>query len=229
MNADFPPPHPVQPRGSRVASAVLKAAGWELQFEGLPTLQGVFVVYPHTSNWDFVIAVLAKWALGVQVNFWGKDSLFKVPVLGRWLRWLGGIPAVRDVPGGLVGQAVAALQEAQRSHRYCWLGLAPEGTRKRMPGWRSGFYQTALQAQVPLCLVRLDYSARCVGATQFYRLSGDQRADMAHIAASFWGVQGYRAKEASPIVLMTVAPGSNPSPTPAPQDLAAKPPSSLAP
>ena len=61
----FPLPHPVQPRGSRVARAVLKAAGWELRFECLPTLQGVFVVYPHTSNWDFVVAVLAKWAPGV--------------------------------------------------------------------------------------------------------------------------------------------------------------------
>lgn len=220
----FPLPHPVQPRGSRVARAVLKAASWELQFAGLPTLQGVFVVYPHTSNWDFVVAVLAKWALGVQVNFWGKDSLFKIPFVGRWLRWIGGIAAVRDVPGGLVGQAVAGLQAAQHSQRYCWMGLAPEGTRKRTAGWRSGFYQTALQARVPLCLVQLDYARRRVVATHFYRLSGDEQADMAHIAASFVGVQGLRPKGASPIVLLKPLPASPPPP----QDLPPKPPTSLA-
>lgn len=210
MNADFVPPHPVQLRGNRLARAVLKAAGWELQFEGLPTLQGVFVVYPHTSNWDFVMAVLAKWALGVQVNFWAKDSLFKIPVLGRWMRWLGGIPAVRHAPGGLVGQAVAGLQAARQEKRYCWLGLSPEGTRKRTAGWRSGFYQTALQAQVPLCLVQLDYAKRRVVATHFYRLSGNEQADMAHIAASFVGVQGRRPQGASPITLLRSAPAPKP-------------------
>ena len=225
----FPLPHPVQLRGSRLASAVLKAAGWELQFEGLPKLQGVFVVYPHTSNWDLLIAVLAKWALGVPVNFWGKDSLFKIPVLGHWLRWIGGIPAARNVPGGLVGQAVAGLQEAQRTQRYCWMGLSPEGTRKRTAGWRSGFYQTALQARVPLCLVLLDYSTRRVAATHFYRLSGDEPADMAHIAASFVGAQGYRPQQASPIVLLKSVPASPPPSTPTPPDSPAKPPTALAP
>ncbi len=208
MSDAFLLPHPVQMRGSRLASAVLKVSGWTLQFQGLPTLQGVFVVYPHTSNWDFVVAVLAKWALGVQLNFWGKDSLFKIPGLGRWLRWIGGIPAVRDVPGGLVGQAVAGMQAAQRSQRYCWMGLSPEGTRKWTAGWRSGFYQTALQAQVPLCLVQLDYARRRVVATHFYRLSGDEQADMAHIAASFVGVQGHRPQGASPITLLRSAPMS---------------------
>lgn len=206
MTATFNPPHPVQPQGSRLARSLLKALGWELQFDGLPTLQGVFVVYPHTSNWDFVFAVMAKWALGVQLNFWGKDTLFRVPLLGRWLRWLGGIPAVRDVPGGLVGQAVAELQEARRQQRYCWLGLAPEGTRKRTAGWRSGFYQTALQAGVPLCLVRLDFGRRELVATHFYALSGDEAADMAYIAASFVGVQGRRPEGASPIVLLKSPP-----------------------
>jgi len=206
MSDAFQPPHLVQPQGSRLARSLLTALGWRLQFEGLPTLQGVFVVYPHTSNWDFVFAVLAKWALGVQLNFWAKDTLFQVPLLGRWLRWLGGIPTVRNAPGGLVGQAIAELKDARSQARYCWLGLAPEGTRKRTAGWRSGFYQTALQAGVPLCLVRLDFGRREVLATRFYCLSGDEAADMAYIAASFAGVQGCRPQGASPIVLLKSPP-----------------------
>lgn len=211
-----PTPHPVQPQGSRLAYRLLKALSWRLQFEGLPALQGVFVVYPHTSNWDFVVAVMAKWALGLHVNFWAKETLFRVPLLGRWMRWLGGIPTVRDAPGGLVGQAVTELKEARHQQRYCWLGLAPEGTRKRTAGWRSGFYQTALQAGVPLCLVRLDFGRREVVVTHFYDLSGDEAADMAYIAASFVGVQGRRPEGASPIVLLKSPPARSTDSSPQP-------------
>jgi hypothetical protein len=113
---------------------------------------------------------------------------------------------VRDAPGGLVGQAVAELKSARHAQRYCWFGLAPEGTRKRTAGWRSGFYQTAKQAGVPLCLVRLDFGRRQLVATHFYYLSGDEAADMAYIAASFAGVQGRRPAGASPIVLLKSPP-----------------------
>lgn len=206
MQVRFEKPHPVQLVGSPMARRLLRALGWTQQFEGLPSLQGVFVVYPHTSNWDFVYAVMAKWALGVQLNFWAKDTLFKVPLLGRWIRWLGGIPTVRNAPGGLVGQAVAELQAARREQRYCWLGLSPEGTRKRTAGWRSGFYQAALQAGVPLCLVRLDYGRKELVATHFFQLSGDAESDMAVIAESFAGVQGFRPQCASPVVLLRAVP-----------------------
>ncbi|MFM6991341.1 MAG: 1-acyl-sn-glycerol-3-phosphate acyltransferase [Rhodoferax sp.] len=210
-HASLKPPHPVQLVGSPLARRVLGAMGWSLHFDGLPTLQGVFVVYPHTSNWDFVYAVMAKWALGVQLNFWAKDTLFKVPLLGRWIRWLGGIPTVRNAPGGLVGQAVAELQAARREERYCWLGLSPEGTRKRTAGWRSGFYQTALQAGVPLCLVRLDFGRKELVATHFFQLSGDRVADMAVIAESFAGARGFRPDGASPVVLLASTPQSGAS------------------
>src|SRR5262245_41099663 len=90
--ADAPralPERPVQLRGSRVARALLRLAGWRVAFDGLPARQGVLIVYPHTSNWDFVVAVLAKWSIGIHVSFWGKASLFVVPLFGRWLRGLG--------------------------------------------------------------------------------------------------------------------------------------------
>ena len=203
METLFPLPHPVQLRGSKLAHWCLTALGWKVRFEGLPTLQGMFVVYPHTSNWDFVVAVLAKWSLGVQVNFWGKGSLFAVPLFGRWLRWLGGIPVLCDAPHGLVGQAVQQLRQAKIAERYCWFALSPEGTRKYTGGWRSGFYQTAMQAGVPLCLVRLDYGAKEVQATRFMRLGGDVVSDMAAIAQSFEGVRAYVPAQAAPVCLLS--------------------------
>ena len=202
MEHIFPLPHPVQLRGSKLAQWMLRALGWKVQFEGLPALQGMFVAYPHTSNWDFVIGVLAKWALGVQVNFWGKGSLFTLPFFGSWLRWLGGIAVLRDAPHGLVGQAVQQLQQARASGRYCWFTLAPEGTRKYTAGWRSGFYRTAVQAGVPLCLVRLDFGAKVLEATRFMYLRGDEAMDMAHIIRCFEGVRGYHPAQAAPVRLL---------------------------
>ena len=79
MNA----PHPVQFKGSSLARLLLGLAGWRVSFEGLPALQGVIVAYPHTSNWDFIVGILAKWAIGVPAHFWAKDTLFKAPANAR--------------------------------------------------------------------------------------------------------------------------------------------------
>lgn len=192
---------PVQLGGSRLARAALRLLGWRLQFDGLPARQGVVVVYPHTSNWDFVVGVLAKWAAGIPVVFWGKDSLFHVPVLGRWLRSIGGVPVDRRAPGGIVDQTVRRLREARERDEFFWLALAPEGTRSRTAGWRSGFYRVAVDAGVPLALAHLDFARRSVGVRACLWLAGDAAADMAAIARHFEGVQGYRAGLASPIRL----------------------------
>jgi hypothetical protein len=195
--SDYPKPFPIQPRGSGLA-----ALGWTVHFDGLPAQQGVLVVYPHTSNWDFVILLLAKWALGLEVRFWGKDKLFGIPLFGRWLRWLGGVPVDRLAPQGAVGQMIDIMREQKAENNFFWLALAPEGTRRSRPGWRSGFYRVAVQANVPLGLVRADYGRREVEVVDFLRLSGDEAADMARIAAAYQGSQGLRPEHASPVRLL---------------------------
>ena len=203
MVNEFPQPHPVQFAGSVFARWVLTRLGWQVKFEGLPALQGMVVVYPHTSNWDLIVLMLAKWAIGVPVYFWGKDSLFRIPLFGRWLRWLGGVPVVRSASTGVVAQAVQQFETHREQGRYFWLGVSPEGTRKKQPGWRSGFYQTAFQAQVPLGLVRLDYARREVVALDFVMLSGDLAADLLRIAATYEGVEGFVPENAAPILLLS--------------------------
>jgi hypothetical protein len=94
-------------------------------------------------------------------------------------------------------QALDIFDERRRSGRYFWLGLAPEGTRKYVPGLRSGFYRTALAAGVPLGLVRLDYGRREVTrAVDFIALSGDTALDMARMAAVYQ-VPGRRLGQAA--------------------------------
>ena len=177
-------------RGSALARALLRLAGWRLLFNGLPAAQGVAIVYPHTSNWDFVVGMLAKWGVGIPITFWGKHSLFRIPIFGAWLRWLGGQPVVRNVPQGKVVQMVASMGEAVAVGRFMWLALAPEGTRSRSEGWRSGFYRVAVQAGVPVALVVMDYQRRVVGFDSFWRLSGDVQADFELFARRLAGCQG---------------------------------------
>ena len=192
---------PVRLDGSRLARGVLRAFGWTVRADGLPARQGVIVVYPHTSNWDFVVAVLAKWSLGLQVTFWAKGALFRIPLFGRWLRWLGGIPVVRDAPMGIVGQMAQRLREARERDEFMWLGLSPEGTRRFAPAWRSGFHQVALQAGVPVVLAYLDYSRREVGLDSAWRLGGDAEADLARFAQRLQGRIGKRPAQAAPVRL----------------------------
>ena len=189
-------------KGSALARGVLRLFGWRVVADGLPARQGVVVVYPHTSNWDFVWAMLAKWALGVEITFWGKATLFRIPLMGRWLRWLGGIPVVRDAPNGVVGQMAQRLREARERDEFMWLGLSPEGTRRLTAGWRSGFHQVALQAEVPVVLAYLDYPRREVGLDSAWRLSGDARADLACFARRLQGRTGRRAALAAPVRLL---------------------------
>jgi 1-acyl-sn-glycerol-3-phosphate acyltransferase len=202
---DFARPYAYQFKGSALARGLLRLMGWRVYFEGFPSLQGIAVVYPHTSNWDALIMFLAKWACGVQVMFWGKDTLFRVPLLGRWLRWVGGVPVQRTMAGGVVGQAALLFEQHKTHHSYFWLGLAPEGSRKYNPGWRSGFYQTALKAQVPVCLIKLDYGLREVSVRDFIVLTGDEARDMARIAYVYSGVRGLVPSNAAPVQLLDTA------------------------
>ena len=69
MYNDFPGPHPVRFEGRLWARRILSWIGWQVHFDGLPTRQGIAIVYPHTSNWDFVVAMLAKAAIGIEIHF----------------------------------------------------------------------------------------------------------------------------------------------------------------
>jgi 1-acyl-sn-glycerol-3-phosphate acyltransferase len=191
----------VQLHGNALARRMLEAAGWKINFNGLPTQQGVAIVYPHTSNWDFPVGLLAKWAIGFSPSFWGKDSLFKVPLFGAWMRWVGGVPVDRKSPRGLVEQMVDRMKQARQRDEFFWLVIAPEGTRGYHEHWRSGFYRVAVQADVPVALVYFDFAEKVVGFERFIHLSGDADADMAVIAEYLGHRRGKRPELAGPIRL----------------------------
>ena len=195
----MPGPYPVQFKGHVWAAWLLKLIGWRVDFQGLPTLQGVAIVYPHTSNWDFLTAMLSKWTMGMPIHFLTKDSLFKIPLVGPWIRWIGGVPTDRSSSRGVVGSLVEVLAEHQRANKFLWLGLSPEGTRKHTEGWRSGFYQLALKSKLPLGFVRLDYKKKELKFEGFIKLTGDVEVDYIYLRKMYEGVEGFNVQQAAPI------------------------------
>jgi 1-acyl-sn-glycerol-3-phosphate acyltransferase len=166
-----------------LSRAALSVAGWTFR-GGLPDApKFVAAVAPHTSNWDFVVGVLARRAVGLDAHFLGKHTLF-TPPLGWLMRWLGGTPVRRDVPGGVVRQVVETIRE----HDQFVLGLAPEGTRRRVEAWRTGFYYIALEAGIPIAPVALDYGRKQVVAGPPLLPSGDIEADLDELQRFFVGV-----------------------------------------
>lgn len=163
-----------------VGRLVMRLFGW--RFNGsLPDLpKFVLIVAPHTTNWDFIVGLFAKFALALEVHWFGKESLFHGP-LGRFMRIIGGRPVKRETSEGVVAE-VAAMFAAEK--RFL-LALAPEGTRKRVTHWRTGFYHIAVAAGVPIVPVAFDWSRREVVIFAPFRPTGDVDADLAALRALY--------------------------------------------
>lgn len=171
-------------RGSRVGAPLarwlLALSGWRIA-GALPACpQFVVIVAPHTSSWDFFFAVLAMLATDLKISWLGKHTIFRFPV-GWLLRWLGGEPIDRAAPGRAVDSAIERFRAGQP-----WvLGLSPEGTRRRVEQWKSGFHRIAVAAGVPIVPVWIDYQAREVGIGAPFMPSPDEAADVSALRAVF--------------------------------------------
>lgn len=146
---------------------------------GVPPPGGRYVIIaaPHTSNWDFVYFLGLVNALRLDARFMAKDSLFRWP-LGRFMRDMGGIAIDRKQRRNVVQ---AMVEEFRNRDRFV-LTIAPEGTRSAVTQWRTGFYQIALAAGVPMVVGLMDYATRTGGLGPTIMPTGDYAADMRRIA-----------------------------------------------
>lgn len=145
----------------------------------------VIIVAPHTSWVDFLLGLLVRKLVQKEVHFIGKKSLFKKPY-GWYFRWLGGTPVDRSKSHNLVS-AIARIFEDREEFR---LALAPEGTRKKVEKWKTGFYYIAMEAQVPIVMVAFDYGKKQVKISPAVTPTGDMEQDFQHYLEFFQGVVG---------------------------------------
>ncbi len=156
--------------------SILRLGGWRIRGPIPDLSKAVVIAAPHSSNWDGLWGLAAKMALGVEARILGKDKLFWWP-LGKVLRSMGVVPLDRSSPQGTVGQAVAMIQQSPR----IWFALAPEGTRKPVKEWKTGFLRIARTAQVPIIPAYFHYPERVLGFGPAMQTTGDDVADMAAI------------------------------------------------
>lgn len=146
----------------------------------------VLIVAPHTSWVDFPIAILINYAIDLRANFVGKAPLFKPP-FGFIFRALGGAPVNRSKSTNVVDSIVDVYNTRERFI----LGISPEGTRKKVETWKSGFYYISKGANVPILSAALDFENKTliIKDEQFFT-TDDKDADMAHLQLFFKGIKG---------------------------------------
>jgi 1-acyl-sn-glycerol-3-phosphate acyltransferase len=163
---------------------LLRLQRWRIE-GSLPDLpRFLVIVAPHSSAWDFLVGIAVVFALRLDIHFIGKAELFRGP-LGSLMRWLGGIPVDRARTRGMVDGVAARF----RQEKKLLLAIAPEGTRKPVERWKSGFYHIALQAGVPIVPCIFDNGRKAVRFLPPFAPAGEVDADIAALRSLYGDIK----------------------------------------
>ncbi len=177
-----------------LAKGCLRLSGWKVEAGALISPPCVLIGAPHTSNWDLLLLLLALLDLRLDAFWLGKHTLFRFPY-GCFMRWLGGLPVVRDKSLNQVTQTAQLLA----LHPDRILCLAPEGTRRKVAQWRSGFYHIAVQADVPIVMAVIDAKEKVLRVIGEFHPTGDIAHDLPRIQRHYLGFCGLRPENAMSI------------------------------
>ncbi|MFT5072263.1 MAG: 1-acyl-sn-glycerol-3-phosphate acyltransferase [Planctomycetota bacterium] len=160
--------------------------GWKINGDFDRSIKkAVLVCAPHTSYFDFIVSVLARRILKVEINFVGKKELFVWP-LGWYFKWMGGAPLNR----GKAENKVEAIANVIKVHKEFRLALAPEGTRTKVEKWKSGYYYIALAAGVSIIPVGFDYPSKTLFIGNAFYPTGDIMVDEPKLKEFYKGMVG---------------------------------------
>jgi len=167
-----------------------KILGWRVE-NGFPDAPKKYVIIaaPHTSWLDFPIAILSRMSQGKMVHFIGKGSLFKWP-FGYFFKALGGTPVNRDKSTNMVAGVINIFNSKEEFR----LGLSPEGTRKKVDKWKTGFYYIAKGANVPIVMATLDFENKKIKISEPYYVTEDIQKDFKVFDDFYKDVKGKNAE-----------------------------------
>lgn len=174
-----------------ISSAILWLIGWRAVGNPIQNQRFVLIGAPHTSNWDFPIMLMVVLKLGLRLHWMGKHSLFMFP-FGGLMRWLGGIAIDRRQACGVVEQ----ISHQYRENPELVVLVPPEGTRKKVKDWKTGFYHIANNAGVPILMGYLDASKKEAGLADFFYPTGDAETDIRKIREFYASKKGFRPENA---------------------------------
>ena len=119
--------------------------------QNFPTAGAALVCANHQSYFD---PLLIGVCCSRRMNYLARQSLFKIPLLGRLIAFFDAIPLDRD--GGGLGGIKETLKRLKRGEMVL---IFPEGTRSadgEMNRLKSGFCTLARRSQAPLVPVGID-------------------------------------------------------------------------
>ena len=163
-----------------IGLTVLNILGWTVVGQLPKKSKFIAAVAPHTSNWDFVVAIAVMLSMNLRIRFMGKKAIFIWPfkiILKSW----GGIAIDRNAKNGVVEQMVAQFKKSEQ----LVLGIAPEGTRRKTSKWKSGFLHIAHQADVPVVPVSLDFAKKQLRFHQEVNISADIETELVKIQENY--------------------------------------------
>ena len=164
-----------------LARLLLKIFGWKVDGT-IPEMQEnenlVLIAAPHTSNWDGIFGFAAILGLDVKISYFGKYTLFKKPLLGRFLKYMGGIPVNKNKPGsGLVKEAIENIGKLKGT----LIAMAPEGTRSKTQRWRTGFLRIAKAVDAKIFVAAFDFKTKRIVLDKFFQPSDDMQKDLENL------------------------------------------------
>lgn len=168
-----------------LARTALRILGWEVS-GNIPDEEIIVVVAaPHTSNWDFIIGMLTILALNVNLKWLGKSSIFK-PGFKWFFKWLGGIPVDRNNPSSLMED----VKDIVAREKGLIIGMAPEGSRKKVIRWKTGFLRIAELTQAKILFFAIDAPSKCILIGDIFKPTGNVEEDLKFVKNYFSAFKG---------------------------------------
>lgn len=171
---------------------ILKIAGWQIEGQPPDVPKFVLIAAPHTSNWDGFYMILVAFTYRRNLHWMGKRSLFRPP-FGIFMRFFGGIPIGRSIDSDTVSQSISVINNAS----HIVLAVPPEGSRKKVTYWKTGFYYIAQGANVPIVMGYLDYGNKRTGVGPAFYPTGNLEADFEEIKGFYEPFTGKYPKDTS--------------------------------
>jgi len=168
----------------------LKLFNWRVEgsLPAVPDNQNtIIIIGPHTSNWDGIFGFAALLGLDAKITFFGKHSLFKQPILGVFLKYMGGIPVDKTKPG--IGLTDIAIQNMTKLNGSL-LAMSPEGTRAKTERLKSGFLRIAHATEGKVFFAAFDFGNKKILLDSFFEISGDYERDIAYVKEYYTKFQG---------------------------------------
>ena len=176
-----------------ISKIIFQIIGWKVVGKLNYPDKCLVIAAPHTSNWDFFIGRCYAYIIGIVPKYLIKSELF-LPILRSLIKWNGGIPVYRHSKNNVVDQ----ITEIYNSTDKFILGSSPEGTRRRVERWRTGFYHIAVKSEVPILLLKMDYEKKEIGIINEFHPSGDIDKDLLFIQNQYKNIKGKIPKNYNP-------------------------------